>query len=71
MDNTGSVHLRLQPNDSRSSPTLIRADVEITGATLFITLNRETKWPYRIENQSDYDLQFLQSVSIFIDLRIL
>ena len=63
MENVGSVHLRLQPNDKRTPTQLVRADVEISGATLFITLHRETKWPFRIENLSDQDFVLVQSVS--------
>lgn len=63
MENIGSVHIRLQSNDRRSSPQLIKADVEISGATIFITLQRETKWPFRIENLSDQPFTMVQSVS--------
>lgn len=61
MENVGSVHLKLQPNDKRAPVQLIKADVEIAGATLFITLQRETKWPFRIENLSDQDFVLVQS----------
>ncbi|KIM32678.1 hypothetical protein M408DRAFT_326439 [Serendipita vermifera MAFF 305830] len=61
MENIGSVHIRLRSNDRRSPPQLIKADVEISGATIFVTLLRETKWPFRIENLSDQSFQLAQS----------
>ncbi|KAG8849452.1 hypothetical protein FRB91_009950 [Serendipita sp. 411] len=61
MENIGSVHLRLQPNDQRTAPQLIKADIEVAGATLFVTLQRETKWPFRIENLSDHHFTMVQS----------
>jgi SHR-binding domain of vacuolar-sorting associated protein 13 len=62
MENVGSVHIRLQPNDRRSPPQLIKADVELSGATIFIILQLETKWPFRIENLSEHPFTLVQSV---------
>lgn len=62
MENVGSVHIRLQPNDRRSPQQLIKTDVEVSGATIFITLQRETKWPFRIENLSEHSFTLVQSV---------
>lgn len=62
MENIGSVHVRLHPTNQRDLVQLIKADVEISGATIFITLQRETKWPFRIENLSDYPFTMAQSV---------
>jgi hypothetical protein len=62
MENVGSVHIRLQPNDRRSPPQLVKADVELSGATIFIILQRETKWPFRIENLSEHPFTLVQSV---------
>lgn len=67
MENVGSVHIRLQPNNERGGIQLIKADIEISGATLFITLQRETKWPFRIENLSDYHFTMVQSVGYPFD----
>lgn len=76
MENIGSVHVRLETNDGRKTIHLIRADVEVAGATIFITLHRETKWPYRIENMSQYPFEMVQSVSkpqvpLYISNRVL
>jgi hypothetical protein len=65
MENVGSVHIRLQPNDRRSPPQLIKADVELSGATIFIILQRESKWPFRIENSSEHRFTLVQSVCAF------
>lgn len=62
MENVGSVHVRLQPNEQRGTIQLIKADVEISGATIFIILQRETRWPFRIENLSDHQFTMIQSV---------
>jgi vacuolar protein sorting-associated protein 13A/C len=64
MEDIGSVHIRVQPIDAPPSDVhLWRADVEVEGATIFITLNRESgDWPYRLFNESDYEFIVLQSV---------
>lgn len=64
MEDIGSVHFKLQPIDALPSDVhLWRADVEVAGATIFITLNRERdNWPYRLVNESDYDFIVFQTV---------
>jgi vacuolar protein sorting-associated protein 13A/C len=62
MENIGSVHFRLEANDGRKTVHLVKADVEVAGATIFVTLQRETRWPYRIENLSQYPFELIQSV---------
>lgn len=63
MENIGSVHLRLEASDTRKTVHLIKADVEVAGATIFITFQRETKWPFRLENLSQFPFELVQSVS--------
>ena len=64
MEDIGSVHFKVQPIDALPSDVhLWRADVEVAGATIFITLNREhDNWPYRLVNESDYDFIVFQTV---------
>lgn len=47
----------------QEGPHLLRADVAMAGATIFITLNLETDaWPFRIDNRTDFKLSFSQAV---------
>jgi len=48
-----------------SQEDLLRADVLLEGATIFVIVNREEKnWPFRIENRSDTDVIVAQHVSL-------
>ena len=62
IEDLGSVYFRLRiPDDA--SVRLIRADVQISGPTIFITFATATDgWPFIIENDSDYTLSFCQQV---------
>ncbi|KAH7104413.1 vacuolar protein sorting-associated protein vps13 [Auriculariales sp. MPI-PUGE-AT-0066] len=56
--NLGSVHIRM---GDRANEHLLRVDVQTEGATVFVTLNRETdRWPFVIENRSDYTIKYCQ-----------
>ncbi|KZS92954.1 vacuolar protein sorting-associated protein 13 [Sistotremastrum niveocremeum HHB9708] len=63
IEEVGTVHLRVYPvGESRGKPHLLRADISIAGATIFIVIHRENNvWPFRIENNSDYPVSFLQA----------
>jgi len=50
--------------NSRSQ--LIRADVRMNSATIFIFLHSaDDDWPFIIENESDFTILFCQQVSIY------
>lgn len=63
----GTVHLRVfPPGEESQAPDLIKADVAIEGATIFVTFSLETgRWPFRVENDSDVSITFSQSVRRF------
>ncbi len=69
----GAVHLRVYPPGEREQqPDLVKVDVAIEGATIFIAFSLETgRWPFRIENDSDMLFSFSQSVRTMQNLRIL
>jgi vacuolar protein sorting-associated protein 13A/C len=62
IEDIGSVHFRLRiPDDA--SVRLIRADIQISGPTIFITFAAAGDgWPFMIENESDYTISFCQQV---------
>jgi vacuolar protein sorting-associated protein 13A/C len=60
IEDIGSVHFRLRMPDERGVQ-LIRADVQISGPTIFITFAVAADgWPFLIENESDYTISFCQ-----------
>ena len=60
ISNTGSVHVKISKSGERQK--LIRAEVLMEGATLFIHLTLETKhWPFSIRNESSEEFQFWQA----------
>ena len=61
----GTVHLRIfPPGEGPQAPDLVKADVAMEGATIFLTFSLEAgRWPFKVENDSDYPISFCQSVS--------
>ncbi|KAI9846000.1 MAG: hypothetical protein M1837_004406 [Sclerophora amabilis] len=58
--NIGSIHVKLAKAGQRQK--LIRVDVLLEHATIFLHLSVETKsWPYSMRNESDTDFMFYQS----------
>ncbi len=59
----GQVHIKLG-RLIQTSETLVRADLVLEEATVWITLNMEQNaWPYRIDNASDTDIIMMQKHS--------
>ncbi|KAJ8084002.1 Vacuolar protein sorting-associated protein 13 [Marasmius tenuissimus] len=58
----GSVYLRLQRGaENPSGITLVRADIQVDGSTVFIQFNpAQDEWPFIVENNSDYPFQLCQ-----------
>ena len=62
MRDVGDIHVRLSNADG--GETLIRTDVALTGAVVFLTISREERgWPIVIENASDFPFSISQVVS--------
>ncbi|KAI8610486.1 hypothetical protein BC830DRAFT_1069804 [Chytriomyces sp. MP71] len=60
IDQVGRTYIKLSQMGT-SDEELIRAEVVLENATLFIIFSREEgRWPIRIENKSDIDVQFGQ-----------
>ncbi|KAF9963917.1 hypothetical protein BGZ65_006327 [Modicella reniformis] len=59
IDTMGKVHVPIARNDIEVD--LIRVNVMMERATVFIILNKEEgRWPYRIDNRSSWDIKFSQ-----------
>lgn len=59
----GTVHVKLAKANQRQR--LIKVDIIMEGATLFIHLSLETRnWPFSMRNESDSEFIFYQAVSI-------
>lgn len=68
IENLGAVHLQLTP-PSAQSPRLLRADVLIEGASIFVIISEEKRgWPLLLDNTSDYDVIFSQTVGVLIKI---
>jgi vacuolar protein sorting-associated protein 13A/C len=68
IEDIGAVHLRVQKLDQEREH-LIRADVKISGSSIFVTFNEEPNgWPFVLENGSDYTVSFYQAVRNPVDL---
>ncbi|KAI0033184.1 hypothetical protein K488DRAFT_78064 [Vararia minispora EC-137] len=67
----GSVYLRVKEPGQRGSVLLVRVDVKVDGAVIFITFNpAENDWPFTIENDSNHPITFWQAVDVaLLDLR--
>lgn len=63
MEDIGSMHFRL--HSPGGPPTLMRADVRMDGSSIFVFIsNAPEGWPFTIENDSDYDFAFTQTVRV-------
>ncbi len=64
IEDIGSVHFRLKRPGDGARTHLIRADVKMDGATIFVSLNlSDDSWPFLIENDSSHTVTFCQAVS--------
>lgn len=64
MEDIGIVHVRLPSSEHAS--TLVRVDIKIDASTFFIYLqDAGDHWPFKIENESDYVVDFAQMVRGF------
>ncbi|KAI0047829.1 hypothetical protein FA95DRAFT_1589004 [Auriscalpium vulgare] len=62
IEDIGSVHLRLKEPGQSGITHLIRIDVKMDGATIFVFVNlADDDWPFSIENDSDYPVTFCQT----------
>ncbi|KAI9292119.1 vacuolar protein sorting-associated protein vps13 [Neoconidiobolus thromboides FSU 785] len=62
IDTVGKIHVQL--SKINSGIELIKVDVQLQGATIFIILEKETgKWPFRIENMTESNVVFYQAVN--------
>lgn len=65
MEDIGSVHFRLRAPGDTNSIHIIRADVQIDGSTIFISLfSAKEGWPFIIENESDHSIKLCQKVGV-------
>lgn len=61
----GTVHVKLAKENQRQR--LIKVDIIMEGATLFLHFNFETRnWPFSMRNESDMEFIFYQAVSFAI-----
>lgn len=59
----GVIHLRMTAS---TKSDLARIEVSLGGPTIWVVVKLETgAWPFRIENSSDYTVEFSQVVSFF------
>jgi len=64
MEDIGIVHVRLPSSEHISA--LVRVDIKIDASTFFIYLqDAGDRWPFKIENESDYVIDFAQMVWSF------
>lgn len=70
IEDIGTVYIRMCPpsNSPISSPHLISVDIVLEHATVFIRLspNRDSVWPFSIENDSVHEVSFAQTVGIIL-----
>ncbi len=63
IEDIGSVHFRLRRPGEGGTTHLIRADIKMDGATIFVSLNlADDGWPFLIENESSYAVTLCQMV---------
>lgn len=61
IEDIGSVHLRLRVPGESSTIRLVRADVKMGGATIFVSYSpAQDGWPFVVENDSDFDFTIAQ-----------
>lgn len=57
------MHFRLGVAGNHDEVRLMRADVKLGGATIFVVISDETEgWPFTIENESDFAFVLYQTV---------
>ncbi|KAK2461917.1 hypothetical protein APHAL10511_006380 [Amanita phalloides] len=57
----GVVHFRLR-SQGTSAVRLIRTDVQLNGATIFVSISySENQWPFKIENNTDHIIKIRQT----------
>ncbi|TFK57082.1 DUF1162-domain-containing protein [Heliocybe sulcata] len=62
IEDIGSVHFRLREPGEGGATRLVRADVKIDGATIFVIYSpAEDGWPFLVENDSDFDFAVIQT----------
>jgi vacuolar protein sorting-associated protein 13A/C len=62
ISNMGSVHVKLSRAGAGQRQKLIRVEILIEQATIFLHLSHETKnWPFSIRNESDTEFMFYQT----------
>ena len=67
----GTTHVRVCPPGDNSSPDLVKVVTAVESATIFIYFTQENgPWPFRIENDSDFQFWLMQSVSIPLFCRV-
>ena len=65
IEDIGLVHFLLGRPGSARSQQLIQADIKIEGSTIFVHLGlAKDGWPIVIENESDYEVSFRQTVRL-------
>jgi hypothetical protein len=71
IEDIGSVHFRLRrPGDDGARTHLIRADVKMDGAIIFVSINlSDDSWPFLIENDSGHVVTLCQTVSSIAPIR--
>lgn len=63
MEAIGSMHFRL--HSPGGEPTLMRSDVRMDGSSIFVFISDAPEgWPFTIENDSNYDFAFTQTVCV-------
>ncbi|KAG0213348.1 hypothetical protein BGX28_004686 [Mortierella sp. GBA30] len=58
IDEMGKMYVTILRSDGEVE--LIRVQVMMEVATVFIVLNKDGRWPYRIDNRSSWDISFCQ-----------
>ncbi|KZT30580.1 vacuolar protein sorting-associated protein 13 [Neolentinus lepideus HHB14362 ss-1] len=62
IEDIGSVHFRLREPGKGGVVRLVKADVKIDGATIFVIYSlAQNGWPFVVENDSDFDFTVVQT----------
>ncbi|TCD71537.1 hypothetical protein EIP91_008918 [Steccherinum ochraceum] len=62
VEDIGTMHFRLKSAGEAGDVNLMRAEVKLGGATIFIVISDETQgWPFTIENESDFSFVMYQT----------
>ncbi|THH34126.1 hypothetical protein EUX98_g96 [Antrodiella citrinella] len=61
IEDIGVMHFRLKAPRENGDVRLMRADVKLGGATIFIVISQEEEgWPFTIENETDFSMWTVQ-----------